>query len=64
MFTECSLLQGVDRRALMNTGEEGLTEEEASYRLEKFGKNELVEKKVDKWKNLYMEFTRPMALMV
>eukprot|EP00240_Pyramimonas_obovata_P020339 CAMPEP_0118935400 /NCGR_PEP_ID=MMETSP1169-20130426/15623_1 /TAXON_ID=36882 /ORGANISM="Pyramimonas obovata, Strain CCMP722" /LENGTH=200 /DNA_ID=CAMNT_0006878437 /DNA_START=298 /DNA_END=897 /DNA_ORIENTATION=- len=59
-----ALYKGVDRRALMNTGADGLTSEESSYRLEKFGRNELVEKKVDKWKKLYLEFTRPMALMV
>eukprot|EP00959_Pyramimonas_sp_CCMP1952_P328783 6883626-Pyramimonas_sp.AAC.2 len=48
----------------MNTGPDGLTTEESIYRLEKFGRNELEEKQVDKWKKLYLEFTRPMALMV
>ena len=56
--------QGVDRRRLMNTTAKGLTSEEAAYRLEKFGRNELEEKIESPLSKLIKEFGRPMALMV
>ena len=54
----------MDRRRLMNTPAKGLTAEEASYRLEKFGRNELEEKTESPLMKLITEFGRPMALMV
>jgi H+-transporting ATPase len=42
----------------------GLTEEEAQKRLEKFGYNELPEKKKNIWWLLFLEFVSPMAIIV
>lgn len=55
---------GVDREALFNTPEEGLTEAEAAVRLKRFGPNKLREKENNIWWKLLLEFVQPMPLMI
>ena len=55
---------GVEKATLFNTSEDGLTEEEAVRRLEKFGKNELPQKEDNKLLKLALEFVQPMPLMI
>jgi H+-transporting ATPase len=54
----------VEKATLFNTSEDGLTEEEAVRRLEKFGKNELPQKEDNKLLKLALEFVQPMPLMI
>eukprot|EP00899_Mesostigma_viride_P013728 jgi/Mesvir1/22356/Mv17859-RA.1 len=42
----------------------GLTSEEAARRLKQYGRNELPEKVVSKWRLLLEQFTQPMPIMV
>ena len=54
----------MEKAAIFNTGEEGLTEAEAASRLVKFGKNELPQKEDNKLMKLALEFVQPMPLMI
>ena len=55
---------GVPKNLLLNTGPTGLTEDEAERRLQKFGKNQLEEKKDNPLLKLVMSFLSPMAIMI
>ena len=55
---------GVPKASLFNTGEHGLTEDEAKRRLEKFGPNMLMEKKENPLLKLLLNFVSPMAIMI
>ncbi len=61
---EARFYLGVEKAVLFNTPEEGLTEAEATSRLEKFGKNQLPEKEDNKLLKLATEFVQPMPLMI
>jgi len=55
---------GVELSTLINTGDEGLTEDEAARRLEAFGPNQLTVKEVNMWLKLALEFVQPMPMMI
>lgn len=55
---------GVELSSLLNTGDEGLTEDEAARRLEMFGPNELKVKEDNMWLKLALEFVQPMPMMI
>ena len=55
---------GVPKSMLFKTGPDGLSEEEAERRLEKFGPNQLVEKKDNPLLKLLLAFVSPMAIMI
>jgi len=55
---------GVPKSMLFKTGVDGLSEEEAERRLEKFGPNQLAEKKENPLLKLLLAFVSPMAIMI
>jgi len=55
---------GVLKSELLNTGEDGLSEQEAAIRLERFGPNKLREKTTNIWWKLFLEFVQPMPMMI
>mmetsp|Transcript_4757 Transcript_4757/g.12496 ORF Transcript_4757/g.12496 Transcript_4757/m.12496 type:complete len:939 (+) Transcript_4757:271-3087(+) len=59
-----SFYMGVPKMVLFGTGEQGLREEEAQRRLEKFGPNMLEEKKDNPLLKLFLNFVSPMAIMI
>ena len=55
---------GVEKETLINTGDDGLNEDEAARRLELFGPNQLKVKEDNIWLKLALEFVQPMPMMI
>ena len=55
---------GVEKESLINTGDDGLNEDEAARRLELFGPNQLKVKEDNIWLKLALEFVQPMPMMI